>query len=267
MTIINNTGLNSSASLLAQQFAKRSTRQAAKTQPSAPAPAAPASAQPDSSNLYSTLASLMNKWSDAKQAIDRLNHAPQDIKQSRKAAAAEMIQRIKDQIKLLLMMGGGDPKARAQQIAQLARQLAAAAREYASASGGDSQESNAATPEASADGGTTTASSATPASPAESPGSSQQVGEQIGSTVSERSDASAESQADREFAMEVRKLEAQLKALAKQTEVHSPKAPEKSTDREMANTDEALKEVERSLSSLDSADTSVSASIVPSHHG
>jgi hypothetical protein len=300
MSIIRNIGPNASAGILAQQFAKRSSQQATNTQTSSPAPAISATAQPEKPNPYATLTSFLSKWKDAQQAIGSLSRAPQAISQARKAAAAEMIQRIKNQIKLLMMMGGGNPKARAQQIAQLARQLATAAQEYASASGGGSQEGNAsaagntsaqndtaassggeqnatasaasatpdaaeatssATPDTSAAAAATAVASATSASPAESPISTQQVSEQVGSKVAEYSGNSSESNADQEFAMEVRRLAAQLKALAKQNEVRSPNNPEKSTDREMALTNDAFHEIERALSNIDSANTAVTVSI------
>jgi len=297
MAIIKSTEFNSSASILAQQFAKRSARQAADTQGNSTAPVAPTIALPNNPDTQSALTAYLKKWTDAKQAIDRLNQIPQDIKQSRKAAAAEMVQRIKDQIRMLMMLGGGDPKARAQQIAQLAHQLAAAAQEYAAASGGDTQASTtlttngpavqsdpaaasggdqgaaasaapdtanavaSTTPDASAASAAVAASTITTASSADTQNPSQQVGEQIRSKVAEYAQNASESKADQEFAAEVKRLAALLKALAKQNEVHSPKHPERSTDREMESTNEALKEVERSLNSIDSANSAVTVSI------
>jgi len=52
--------------------------------------------------------------------------------------------------------------------------------------------------------------------------------------------------------MEVRKLAAQLKSLAKQNEVRTHKGVDQSTERETANTNEALREVEHSLAIIDS---------------
>lgn len=296
MATIKSTDLITSASILAQQFAKRPVAWAADTQRSSSVSAGPAAAQQNKPAPQSALTAYLNKWADAKQAIEKLNQIPQDIKQSRKAAAVEMIQRIKEQIRILMMLGAGDPKATAQQVAQLARQLAAAAHEYAAASGGDTQanaassandlsaqnaavsssaeQSTAAsvaptttdavastTPDASAASAAVAASSITAASPAEAQSPSQHVGEQIRSKVAEYAQNASESNSDQEFIKEVKKLVAQLKALAKQNQVHSPKHPEKSTDLEMESINEALKEVERSLASIDSANSTVTVSI------
>lgn len=273
MSIIRNAAPDSSAGILAQQFAKRPGHKATNTQASSPALAIPATEQPDNPNPYAVVASSLSNWKDAPTSIGSLSRAPQAISQARKSAAAEMIQRIKTQIRLLIMMNGGTPKARAQQIAQLARQLAAAVQEYASASGGGEQNATAGaasdtteatanpTPDTGAAGTATAVASAPPAGSAESPNLTQQVSEQIGSKVAEDTQNSSESTADHEFAMEVRKLAAQLKALAKQNEVHSSKNPEKSTDREMGTTNDALQEIERALSNIDSANTAVTVSI------
>jgi hypothetical protein len=297
MATIKSTDLITSASILAQQFSKRPVAWAADTQRSSSVSVDPAAAQQNKPDPQSALTAYLKKWADAKQAIEKLNQIPQDIKQSRKAAAVEMIQRIKEQIRILMMLGAGNPKATAQQVALLARQLAAATREYAAASGGDTQanaassannlsaqndaaasssgeQSTAAsaapattdavastTPDASAASAAVAASSITAASPAEAQSPSQHVGEQIRSKVAEYAQNASESNSDQEFIKEVKKLVAQLKALAKQNQVHSPKHPEKSTDREMESINEALKEVERSLASIDSANSTVTVSI------
>ena len=141
MSSISNPVGNSSTNRLAQQVARAASTQVLNKNQSLPVSDSSVASKPDI--LNSQLTSSMNKWSDAKQAIDKLGNAPQEINQSRKAFAAEVLKRIKEQIRIMMMLTAGDPKARARQIASLARELAAAAQEYASASGGSSQISEA----------------------------------------------------------------------------------------------------------------------------
>ncbi|HOW57236.1 MAG TPA: hypothetical protein PKZ12_04485 [Smithellaceae bacterium] len=76
---------------------------------------------------------LKKQLADAKQAVAQLHAGKSQNLQSRKLAAAEKIKRIREELQLLMMMGG-NPKMIARRIAQLAKELSAAAREYASAS-------------------------------------------------------------------------------------------------------------------------------------
>jgi hypothetical protein len=78
---------------------------------------------------------LEKRLEDAKQVDAQLRAVGQTMSQSKKASAAEKVKRIKDQIKMLKMMGG-DPKIIARQIAQLARELSSASKEYAEGAGG-----------------------------------------------------------------------------------------------------------------------------------
>ena len=251
--------------------------------------------------LNSPLTSPISKWSDAKQAIDTLGNATQQISQSRKAIAAELLKRIKEQIRIMMMLTGGDPKERARQIAMLARELAAAAREYAAASrdspqtgeasavGGavhstssDEQDKSAgavanatgatasttevaAQPDQNVGQATPDAAPTTTTSPAEpmpyQPTLAQQGNEQLANRVSGYNQTSSVSKEDQEFALEIRKLAAQIKTLAKQNEARTHKGQDQSTERETANTNEALKEVEHSLAIIESPNDSHSPSI------
>jgi hypothetical protein len=286
MTTISKAIINSNTNLLAQQLAKESTRQALNKDTSLPASAN--SVPVKIANLNSQLSSILDKWSDAKQAINQWGNITQEINQSKKAFAAEVLKRVKEQIRILMMLTGGDPKARARQIAILAKELAAAAREYALASGDSSQanvaptvdstgttapstgeQNNAATAVADTAGATSgtvavaeqadpNAGNAAPDASATIPAVSMQyqpvtthqANEQLGNKISEYTRTSSASEEDQAFAMEVRKLAAQLKALAKQNEVHAHKGKDQSTEREMADINEALREIEKSLSSL-----------------
>jgi hypothetical protein len=244
--------------------------------------------------LQSQASTFLNSWSDAKQAIDSLGNASQEISSSRKALAAEMLKRIKDQIRMLMLLTAGDPKARARQIAILARELAAAAREYASASG-DFGQTNAATTDSNSappgsvsavpdSAGAATATSAaseqtapetayaTPDTPPQMTAnasdvaqyqtiSAHQANEQLGAKISAYTQPSSASKEDQEFAMEVRRLAAQLKMLAKQNEVRPYKGGNESTERETAAMFEVFREIEQSLSSLGTPDAASPPSI------
>ena len=305
-TINNNTVGNSSANWLVEQIHRTASKQvlnkAQSTLQSTPVSDSSVSTSPDILNLQ--LASLIKKWSDAKQAINLLGNTTQEINQSRKAMAAEMLKRIKEQIRMMTMLTAGDPKARASQIAVLARELAAAVQEYASATGNSSQsreasatagagiqsentssaeQSNPASAATNATGATASVtevaaqsdqnvgqpapdtSPTTTTSPAEpmsyQPNSTHQVYEQLANRISEYNQTSSANKEDQEFAMEVRKLAAQLKSLAKQNEVRSYKGTDQSTERETANTNEALREVEHSLAIIESPSVSNTPSI------
>ena len=86
---------------------------------------------------------LKKNLADAGQVIAQLRSGKSKAAQSRKAAAVEKIKRIKEEIKMLMAMGG-DPKMIARQIARLSKDLAAAAREYASAGRASSPDNAAA---------------------------------------------------------------------------------------------------------------------------
>lgn len=283
MTTINKAGFNSYQSILVQQFAKTSARPVSTVTSAASVSTGIAAQNPAGAN--SPTSSVLNKWNDALQAINSLGNATREINQSKKAFAAEMLRRIKEQIRMLMMLSVGDPKSRARQIAILAKELAAAVREYTSTSGDAGQASAtaqdssgaAALPADAVDaaGGTTAAAEqSTPdvsATAAETPTAAfqataaQQTSELLGSKLAEYSRATSAadsaSKEDREFAMEVRKLAAQLKALAKQNEVRSRKGGDESTEPETAVTEEALREIEHSLSGMDTPITPASPSI------
>ena len=302
MSTINNTVGNSSTNLLAEQIARTASKQVLNKAQSTPVSDSSVSTSPDILNLQ--LATLIKKWSDAKQAINILGNTTQEINQSRKAMAAEMLKRIKEQIRMMTMLTAGDPKARARQIAVLARELAAAVQEYASATGNSSQsreasaaagadiqnqntssaeQGDSASAATNATGATASVTEVTaqsdqnvgqpasdtspttttsPAEPTSSqPSSTHPVNEQLASRISQYNQTSSATKEDQEFAMEVRKLAAQLKALAKQNEVRSHKGTDQSTERETANTNEALREVEHSLVIIESPSVSNTPSI------
>ena len=76
---------------------------------------------------------IKKQLDDTDQIIKQLRNGKSKAAQARKAEAAEKLERIKEEIKMLKMMGAS-PRMIARQIAQMAKDLASAAREYASAS-------------------------------------------------------------------------------------------------------------------------------------
>ena len=78
---------------------------------------------------------LKKQIDEANEVITQLRSSKSNMAKSAKAAAEEKVRRIKEQIKMLKMMGG-DPKMIAKQIAQLSKELAVAAREYSSGAAG-----------------------------------------------------------------------------------------------------------------------------------
>lgn len=79
---------------------------------------------------------LERKQAEAKSIIEQLNSTKKDIKEQRKADAAEKVARLKAEIMALRFLAASDPKAAARKAARLARELAAAAKDYASAGAG-----------------------------------------------------------------------------------------------------------------------------------
>ncbi len=184
----------------------------------------------------------------------------------------------------------GDPKANARQIAQLAKELAAAASEYASAGGAGQQnspaanastagaENNSAAPASAAgnNAGNTAAEisavatevaaagASANASPTTAPaGASLTQGSRQGSDtqtpqphtallnkIGELHPKSAASEADRDFAREVRNLAAQLKALAKQQEMRLHLAGDHTADSEIVKIGQAINEIDKVISGI-----------------
>lgn len=230
--------------------------------------------------------SLYKKWDEGRQALDALARAPDELRQSRKAFAAEMIRRIKEQLKHLLMIGG-DARANARQIALLARQLAAAAQEYAAALDGPRSADTAstdsaplaqavgATPEQSAEPAEATAATTTAAPATAAPAPATNSGTTSEQTTTDNQTLQTEagarnkvaaytdnlSDADRDFIREVKKLAAQLKALAKLNDVSPRRDTPQSTAPATESTEEALKEVEKSLARIEDAGSAASTSL------
>lgn len=227
---------------------------------------------------------LEGKLEDAKQAAEQLSLLRKGTAKSHKADAAEKVKRIKAEIQAI-RMAGGDPKAVARRIAQLARELASAAREYATAGGGEGSQatvdSDTQSPTATAGGASLNAQSAaaamtavdavaqtaqnsaesdTPPSSAENERQSQEQKAQfvagIERRLNEMRETAAEAREDQEFMQEVRNLAAQLKALAKQQE-----AKLKQMKEQVGNASDfvqAMAEIEKAVAQIEGKASSTS---------
>lgn len=225
--------------------------------------------------IKSQLDAYQKRWDEASAAIAQL---PRKMNEEQKAAAAQKVQRIKDQLKMLQMMGGiGNPRANARQIAQLAKELAAAAHEYASAGGSDNANASTGTSvvaasasnqnSASVAGSDTSAQPKAVAADAESStaagvvqdNSQQQMKSSLQSMVSGLQQKSAISNADLEFIKEVRSVAAQLKALIRQQEMRLNQTGDQTG--EIPRMYQAFGEIEKSISAIGSPDPIPSVSV------
>lgn len=211
-------------------------------------------ATPDNTSAADTIKAQLDAYQkrcdESRQAIAQLRSSEQDGAQWKKADAAQKIQHLKDQIRMLRMMGGiGDPKSNLRQIAQLSKELAAAAREYSSACSDISAAST--TPNTS--GAPTTSTETTPASEPEAVTTTAEGTEQNPQAELKAITPAQESsvtEADRKFAAEVVNLANQLKALAKQQEMRLQQSDVSSTNGERAKMREAFAEIEKSVTAI-----------------
>lgn len=216
----------------------------------------------------------LKHWEEARQAVAQMK--PFDLGAEQKAAAAQKVQRLKDQIKMLLMMGAaGDPKANARQIARLAKELAVAVHEYASAGGSSTQNATAGSspqPAASsqnsvqtaqspadstatvADASTNTTAPPQSASSTDASGDKQQLRDAMLGVAADIKQKTQESDADRAFIKEVRDLIEKLKALARQQQARIQ--PGGDQHREVSASFAAIDEVTKGLADLASQTTS-----------
>lgn len=182
-----------------------------------------------------------------KRVVDDLEQMVKASRADRKSAAAERVNRIRQELDLLKQFASADPKGAARRAAQLARELASAAKEYGSATASQGEASaqsgaqagpapaneQAATVAKTAGAGTmaaqSTAPDATPSDPAAGgkakepgqavpgqavPGQAAKNGDERKALISPESEkAFSEARGDTEFAATVRNLGAQLRAI------------------------------------------------------
>ncbi|HCI53762.1 MAG TPA: hypothetical protein DE312_10690 [Gallionella sp.] len=215
-------------------------------------------ATPDNTSAADTIKAQLDAYQkrcdESRQAIAQLRSSEQDGAQWKKADAAQKIQHLKDQIRMLRMMGGiGDPKSNLRQIAQLSKELAAAAREYASAC---SDISAASAPPSDTTAKTSDASE--PSDTTDVPAGTTNVTDDTTQNANPQAELkavtpaqeSSVTEADRKFAAEVVNLANQLKALAKQQEMRLQQSEASATDGERAQMREAFAQIEKSVTAI-----------------
>ncbi len=222
-------------------------------------------ATPDNTSAADTIKAQLDAYQkrcdESRQAIAQLRSSEQDGAQWKKADAAQKIQHLKDQIRMLRMMGGiGDPKSNLRQIAQLSRELAAAAREYASACSDISaasappSDTTAKTSDASEPSDTTDVpagtTNVTDGTTNVTDDTTQNANPQAELKAVTPAQESSVTEADRKFAAEVVNLANQLKALAKQQEMRLQQSEASATDGERAQMREAFAQIEKSVTAI-----------------
>lgn len=239
----------------------------------------PATLTASSDAVRAELNAYQQRWKDAKDVI-----AAQPRVQSGelKAEAKRRLDSIRDQIRMLAMMGSmGNPKAHVAQIAQLAKELASAVHDYAAACKmGEDTTPQAATPASmaagpSSDASNSTSSSSAPASssdaapladaaPATSSSAappSDPVSAQVSSAIQFNTGAAEQksslSTEDLIFIRNARTLAAELKALASQ----AVQGGGDEAKRMQSKTDEALKSVEKNIEAILTPGAAVTSSV------
>lgn len=215
-------------------------------------------ATPDNTSAADTIKAQLDAYQkrcdESRQAIAQLRSSEQDSAQWKKADAAQKIQHLKDQIRMLRMMGGiGDPKSNLRQIAQLSKELAAAAREYASACS-DISAASAAPSDTTAK----TSDASEPSDTTDVPAGTTNVTDDTTQNANPQAELkavtpaqeSSVTEADRKFAAEVVNLANQLKALAKQQEMRLQQSEASATDGERAQMREAFAQIEKSVTAI-----------------
>lgn len=184
------------------------------------------------------------KLNDARAAVESLKARTSNAAEEKKAAAKKKIEQIKARLQMLQMAMIGDPKGAARMAAQLAKELGAAVKAYASAGG--STAGLGAVSSAPATGGAEAATDATSSEAEVEPGSAgqqapaedqdaeparssnpyQQAVDASRARTAEQAQRSGERHADRDMLDEVKRLAAQIKAMAQRAAKGSPEGDE-----------------------------------------
>lgn len=189
------------------------------------------------------------KLNDARAAVETLKQRTSNASEEKKAAAKKKIEEIKARLQMLQMAMIGDPRGAARMAAALARELGAAVKAYAAAGGstaglgapataGAETTTDAVSGEASGE-----AQTAAPSAEAEASGRDdeaapvegaemkpanpyQQAIDASQARINEQARRSGERQADRDTMDEVKRLAAQIKAMAQRAAKGSPEDDE-----------------------------------------
>ena len=189
------------------------------------------------------------KLNDARAAVETLKQRTSNASEEKKATAKKKIEEIKARLQMLQMAMIGDPKGAARMAAALARELGAAVKAYAAAggstaglgvasgapatgaleAGGAEATSEAASGEVAAETSSPEAPAGAPAEEAEAAKASnpyQQAIDASQARINEQARRSGERQADRDTMDEVKRLAAQIKAMAQRAAKGSPEGDE-----------------------------------------
>lgn len=184
------------------------------------------------------------KLNDARAAVESLKQRTSNASERQKAAAKQKIEQLKARLQMLQMAMIGDPKGAARMAAQLARELGAAVKAYAAAGGSTAglgaASSAPATGGAEAATETNSSEAEVEAAPAGQPAPAEDEDAEIAKSsnpyqravdasqarMAEQARRSGERQADRDMLEEVKRLAAQIKAMAQRAAKGSPEGDE-----------------------------------------
>lgn len=187
-------------------------------------------------------ASAETRLNDARAAVESLKARSSNAAEEKKAVAKKNIEQIKARLQMLQMAMIGDPRGAARVAAQLARELGAAVKAYAAAGGstaGLGAASGAPATDAGWASGDATSNealveAAAVAQPALDQGDGaarssnpyQEAMDATQSRMAEQARRGGERQADSDLLGEVKRLAAQIKAMAQRAAKGSPEAEE-----------------------------------------
>ena len=204
---------------------------------------------------------LQRQLDDSQSVLAQMEAMKKSLQDAPKADAAQRIARIKEEIRMLQMMGG-DPKTVARRVAQLARELGQAARTYAAAGGSGTQTGASA-------GGTENATAATGGTGANG-AESQTAGEaklgdyrqaqldELRAGGEERAARAREADGDRNFRDEVRALAAKLRELARKA-ARELKEQGENDNPDLAAAKRGLDEAEKAAAQIGSQAAAIAA--------
>jgi hypothetical protein len=221
-----------------------------------------------------------------KQALQQLKQLPKTLSDNAKANAQDRVSRLKKMIQQLRMMCAGNPKQMAKMVAQLAKELQAAVKEYVRA-GGSQADVGSDTAAPAADDGSSgetsdaaksgdqadTADATAEAATAESEAKADEAGKagekdandgdkpsasdpRAMEDMTKRYEASAQTSGDAkardEFFQDVREVEKKLKQMLDEIKA-SAKRQHKADDKDIGDSEKALDDIDRTLSSPEGA--------------
>ncbi|MFK0300432.1 hypothetical protein ACIQTU_14570 [Brevundimonas sp. NPDC090276] len=234
---------------------------------------APATAKPETTTVREQRQQALAeaRLNDARAAVESLKQRGAEASERQKAAAKQKIEQIKARLRMLQMAMIGDPKAAARIAAQLAKELGAAVKAYAAAGGSTAGLGAPATagaePASYAVSGEVSSEAQAAAPSAEAPAEDhndevalaedvaeksanpyQQAIDAAQARINERARRHGETQADRDVLSEVKRLAAQIKAMARQAANKAAGSPEgDEAERAVARMDREINDAVQAL--------------------